>query len=74
MEFVYDFSNSQILNPEVIKFKILSESRESTADWSYEVYYEEYFENLPAIFTNSATGRYHVFQEFKDHKVIKHIH
>ena len=74
MEFVYDFSNSQILNPEVIKFKILSESRESNADWSYEVYYEEYFENLPAIFTNSATGRYHVFQESKDKKVIKHSH
>jgi len=67
-DFMADFSNSQILNPEVIKFKILSESRETNADWSYEVYYEEYFENLPAIFTNSATGRYHVFQESKDKK------
>ena len=41
MEFVYDFSNSQILNPEVINFKILSESRETNADWSYEVYYSK---------------------------------
>ena len=56
-------------------FDILFESHEANGDWNYEVYYEEYFENLPAIFKNSAFGQYHVSQEnfHQDHKVIKHI-
>ena len=66
-DYMADFSKYSLLNPEVIKFDILKEEHEITGKWIYEVYYEEYFENLPRLFTNSAVGRYEVFKE----KVLK---
>ena len=62
-DYMADFSKYPSLNPEVIKFDILKEEHEITGKWIYEVYYEEYFENLPKMLTNSAVGKYEVFKE-----------
>ena len=62
-DFMADFSKYPSMNPEIIKFDILKEEHEITGKWIYEVYYEEYFENLPKFLTNSAVAKYEVYRE-----------
>lgn len=60
-DFMADFSNMKMLNPELKHFEILDEEHDRVnGDWKYGVFYTEYFEHLPRFMENSAIGHYQV--------------
>ena len=59
-DFMADFSNNKILNPELKYFDILDESHGANGEWIYGVHYTEFFEHLPSFMENSAIGRYYI--------------
>ena len=55
-DFMADFNNLAILNPEMKRFEILDEAHGLRGEWSYGVLYTEFFEYLPSFLENSAIG------------------